>query len=328
MKTIAVLTSGGDSPGMNAAIRSIIRGGLYHSLKVYGIIRGYNGMIEGNLKKMTSKSVGNIIQLGGTILKSARSEKFKTKKGRRKAFENLRKYSVDGLVVIGGDGTFKGAEIFYEEYGIPVIGIPGTIDNDLYGTDYTIGFDTAVNTALGALDRIRDTADSHDRIFFVEVMGKDSGYIAVQTGIGCGAEMVMIPEETNDTPEEVINTLRIRTEKAKFSSVVIVAEGEENGDTLSISQKVKEALPNMDIRVSILGHIQRGGSPTALDRLLGSRLGLAAVESLIANQKNIMVGIINNEIEYTSFSDAINKKKMINKRFIEIIDILSGVNLD
>ncbi|MEN7550154.1 6-phosphofructokinase [Rapidithrix thailandica] len=322
MKTIAVLTSGGDAPGMNACIRSVVRGAIYHNLNIYGIIRGYKGVIEGDMIKMESRSVSNIIQQGGTILKSARSDEFRTKIGRQKAYEQMKKHGIEGLVVIGGNGSFTGAEIFYKEYGIPTIGVPGTIDNDLYGTDYTIGFDTAVNTALDAVDKIRDTADSHDRVFFVEVMGRDSGYIAIQTGIGGGAEIVMVPENP-DSIEGVIESLRSGRNNQKSSSIVIVAEGEEVGNAHYVAIKAKEKLTNMDIRVTNLGHIQRGGAPTAMDRILGSRLGLAAVEGLIAGRKNEMVGIVDDKVVYTTFQDAINKKKPLNKDLIKMVNILS-----
>ena len=322
VKKIAVFTSGGDAPGMNACIRSVVRGALYHGLEVYGIMRGYKGMIEGTFVPMDSRSVSNIIQRGGTILKSARSEEFRTKTGRKKAYQNLKNEGIEGLVAIGGNGTFTGAEMFLKEYSIPTIGCPGTIDNDLYGTDYTIGFDTAVNTALDAVDKIRDTADSHDRVFFIEVMGRDSGYIAIQTGIGGGAEMVMVPENP-DSIESVIEALSSGQGKVKNSSIVIVAEGEGNGDAHYVSLKVKERLSNMDIRVTTLGHIQRGGAPTAADRILGSRLGLAAVEGLLEGQQNQMVGIINDKVVFTPFHHAINKRKPLNTDLIKMVNILS-----
>ncbi len=322
MKKIAVFTSGGDAPGMNACIRSVVRGAIYNGLEIMGIKRGYKGMINGDFVELNSQSVSNIIQRGGTILKSARSDEFRTRTGRKKAFENLQKHGIEGIVAIGGNGTFTGAEIFYQEYGIPTIGAPGTIDNDLYGTDYTIGFDTAVNTALDAADKIRDTADSHDRVFFIEVMGRDSGYIAIQTGIGCGAELVMIPENP-DSIEGVIDILQKNKKKSKSSSIVIVAEGEEVGDAHYVSVKAKEKLPQFDIRVTTLGHIQRGGAPTAIDRILSSRLGLAAVEALINGRKNEMVGVVNDKIIHTSFKEAINNKKPLNTDLIKMVNILS-----
>ncbi|MDW7695651.1 6-phosphofructokinase [Flammeovirgaceae bacterium SG7u.111] len=323
MKKIAVFTSGGDAPGMNAAIRAAVRGAVYNHLEVYGIIRGYKGMIEDDFIPLGTKDVGNIIQRGGTMLKSARSEEFRTKMGRKKAYENIKKRGIEGIVAIGGNGTFTGAEIFHREFGIPTVGVPGTIDNDLYGTDYTVGFDTAVNTALDAIDKIRDTADSHDRVFFVEVMGRDSGYIAIQTGIGGGAELVMIPENPTDSLDGVIETLKNRGGHHKSSSIVIVAEGEEIGDAHYISVKAKEMLPNMDIRMTSLGHVQRGGAPTAIDRILASRLGLAAVEGLMEGRSNVMAGIINDKIEYTTFHDSINKKKALNHDLIKMVNILS-----
>jgi 6-phosphofructokinase 1 len=321
MKNIAVFTSGGDAPGMNACIRAVVRAGIYYGLNVYGIVRGYAGMISGDIRKLESHSVSNIIQRGGTILKSARCEEFKTKEGRAKAYEQIRKHEIDGLVAIGGNGTFTGAQIFYEEYGIPTVGAPGTIDNDLYGTDYTIGFDTAVNTALDAIDKIRDTADSHDRVFFIEVMGRDSGYIALRSGIGGGAELVMIPERPNSI-ERVIETLRSGKFNSKTSSIVIVAEGEQIGNANSVAHQVRQELSELDIRVTTLGHIQRGGSPTALDRIIASRMGVAAVEGLLAGKKNVMAGIINNEIIYTPFIDTITKKKPLLQDLLRMLPIL------
>jgi 6-phosphofructokinase 1 len=322
MKKIGVFTSGGDAPGMNACIRAVVRACLYHKLQVYGITRGYSGMINGEIKELNSFSVSNIIQRGGTILKSARSEEFKTKEGRAKAYENLQKLGIEGIVAIGGNGTFTGAELFHAEFGIPIIGVPGTIDNDLFGTDYTLGFDTAVNTALEALDKIRDTADSHDRVFFVEVMGRDSGYIAMECGIGGGAELVLIPER-DDSIDNVITTLRDGFNRSKTSSIIIVAEGEEIGNANSIARLVKNKLKHLDIRVTTLGHIQRGGSPSGYDRTLGSRLGVAAVEGLIAGQSNVMAGMVNNQLVYTPFGDAIRKKKHINEDLMRLVNILS-----
>jgi len=323
MKKIAVYTSGGDSPGMNACIRAVVRTGIYHNLEVYSIKYGYDGIINGNIKKMQSHSVSNILQRGGTILKSARSNEFRTKEGRQKAYEQLTKHGIEGLVAIGGDGTFTGAKIFYEEFGIPVVGCPGTIDNDIYGTDYTIGFDTAVNTALEAIDKIRDTAAAHDRVFFVEVMGRDSGYIAIECAIGGGAEMVMIPETTT-TISEVSDYLK-NLRKTKTSSIVVVAEGDEEGGGATIMEKVKAEFigDEKKFKVTTLGHIQRGGSPTAKDRLLGSRSGLAAVEGLLNGEYNCMAGIINDQVVYTPFDDCINKKKPLNKDYFKLQKILS-----
>jgi len=322
MKSIAVFTSGGDAPGMNACVRSVVRNALYLGIDVYGVKYGYNGMIEGDIYKMKSFSVSNIIQRGGTILKSARSKRFMTSEGRKKAFEQLQKRDIGGLVAIGGDGTFTGANLFYEEYGIPIIGIPGTIDNDLFGSDYTIGFDTAVNTALSAIDSIRDTANSHDRVFFIEVMGRNSGYIAIQCGIGGGAEMVMVPE-TATTVGDVIQNLKEGRDKDKTSSIIVVAEGEVHGNAHEIANKVLSELPELDIRVSTLGHVQRGGTPTAFDRILASRLGMAAIEGLVSDKKGMMVGIVDNQIQYTNFKIAITKSKPINEDLLRMVKILS-----
>ena len=323
IKKIAVFTSGGDAPGMNACIRAVVRSAMYYGIEVYGIRRGYNGMISGDIYQMTSHSVSNIIQRGGTILKSARSKEFMTKEGRQKAYEQLQKFGIEGLVAIGGNGTFTGATIFFDEYGIPTVGAPGTIDNDLYGTDYTIGYDTAVNTALEAIDKIRDTADSHDRVFFIEVMGRDSGYIAIQSGIAGGAEIVMVPEVL--TPiSEVVETLKQGWNRSKSSSIIIVAEGDEEGNAAQVAEKIKQRVDvEIDIRVTTLGHIQRGGIPTAYDRILASRVGLGAVEGLMNDLQNVMVGIVNNEIVYTPFKDTIRLPKPINEDMLRMVKILS-----
>jgi 6-phosphofructokinase 1 len=323
MKRIGVFTSGGDAPGMNACIRAVVRGAVYHGIEVYGIRKGYNGMIAGDVYKMESHSVSNIVQRGGTILKSARSKEFITPQGRKKAYDNLMEFGIEGLVAIGGNGTFTGAMIFGNEYGIPTVGAPGTIDNDLYGTDYTIGFDTAVNTALDAIDRIRDTASSHDRIFFIEVMGRDSGYIAVQSGIAGGAELVMVPEVL--TPiSEVVETLKQGWSRSKSSSIIVVAEGDGEGSAIEVAEKIKSQVDeNADIRVTTLGHTQRGGPPSAYDRILASRLGLGALEGLLAGEKNVMAGIINNELVYTPFEDTIRLPKPINEDLLRMVKILS-----
>ncbi len=307
---------------MNACIRAVVRTAVFHHVEVYGIYRGYNGMINGRFIKMESHSVSNIVQKGGTMLKSARSEEFLTKEGRQRAYEQLKENEIDGMIAIGGNGTFTGANLFYEEYGIPTVGAPGTIDNDLYGTDYTIGYDTAVNTALDAIDKIRDTADSHERVFFIEVMGRDSGYIAMPCAIGGGAEIVMIPETINTT-QNVIDTLRNGWERHKTSFIIIVAEGDAEGNANELAFKVKKEIPEMDARVTIIGHVQRGGAPTAADRLLASRLGIAAVEGLLQGKKNKMVGLVNSKIEYTPFIDTISKKKAIAEDFIRMVKILS-----
>jgi 6-phosphofructokinase 1 len=322
IKRIGVFTSGGDAPGMNACIRAIVRGGIYHNVEVYGIKRGYDGMIKGSIYPMDSHSVSNIVQKGGTILKSARSMEFMTVEGRKKAYQQLRNFDIDALIAIGGNGTFTGAKVFLEEFGIPTIGCPGTIDNDLYGTDYTIGYDTAVNTALDAIDKIRDTADSHNRVFFIEVMGRDSGYIAIQSGISGGAEIIMVPE-TRTSIDNVIETLEKGKLKHKTSAIIIVAEGDEEGDANEIATKVKEQISDLDIKVTILGHIQRGGAPTSRDRILASRTGLAAVEGLLKGYKNVMAGVVNDEIVYTPFEDTISMKKPISEDLIRMATVLS-----
>ena len=307
---------------MNACIRAVVRTAVYHGIEVYGIMRGYSGMIKGEFVKLDSASVANTIQKGGTILKSARSQKFMTKEGRQLAFDQLVNHGIDGLVAIGGNGTFTGAMIFEQEFGIPTVGAPGTIDNDLYGTDFTIGYDTAVNTALEAIDKIRDTADSHDRCFFVEVMGRDSGYIAIPCAIGGGAEIVMIPE-TQMSTEAVIETLQAGWRRHKTSFLVVVAEGDEEGSAHEVAQKVKAAIPELDTRVTIIGHIQRGGAPSAADRMLGSQIGIAAVEGLLNGMRNVMAGIVDRKLVYTPFTDTIHKKKLINQSFMRMVEILS-----
>lgn len=323
MKKIAVFTSGGDSPGMNACIRAAVRTGIYRGLEVYGIYRGYEGMIEGDIKRLQSHSVSNIVQRGGTMLKSARSMEFKTPEGRKKAYENLKNLGIEGLVAIGGDGTFTGAKIFFEEFGIPTVGCPGTIDNDIYGTDYTIGFDTAVNTALEAIDKIRDTAAAHDRIFFVEVMGRDAGFIAVESGIGGGAEFVMVPETKTDLDQVVKSLKNLR--KSKSSSIIVVAEGDDLGSADEIMAMVKDKIkdPSKEFKVTTLGHIQRGGNPTARDRVLASRCGMAAVEGLIDGKTNCMAGVMNMQVVYTPFADCIGKPKPLIADHLKLIDILS-----
>lgn len=322
IKKIGVFTSGGDSPGMNAAIRAVVRSALYYDLEVVGIKRGYEGMILGEFENMDRKSVANIIQRGGTILRTARSEEFKTKEGRKKAYEQLKAQNIQGLVAIGGDGTFTGAHIFGEEFDFPILGLPGTIDNDLFGTDFTIGYDTAINNVVEAIDRIRDTAESHSRLFIVEVMGRDCGLIALRSGIGVGAESIFIPETKTDM-EALMHRLEI-SRADKMSKILIVAEGEgDSGGAVEIAEKVKQRFPQYDTRVSILGHIQRGGKPTCMDRVLASRLGVAAVESLIAGRRNEMVGLISGQISYTSFDHAIKHHVEIKQDLFKIVDILS-----
>ena len=321
MKKIAVFTSGGDSPGMNACIRAVVRTAIYHKIEIYGVKRGFEGMIEGDIHRMNSNSVANIIQRGGTILKTARSKEFMTEEGRKKAAGNLRKLGIEGLVCIGGNGSFTGALKLHEEYGIPCIGAPGTIDNDLYGTDYTIGFDTAVNTALDAIDRIRDTADSHNRTFFVEVMGREAGFIALQGALSGGAEAVFVPEVSNR--KDWIDKLFSKKRRKKSFSIIIVAEGEEEGGAMVLAQKVKEKYPDIDPRVSILGHIQRGGSPSSFDRVLATRLGAGAVEALLAGETNKACGIVNSKLQLTPFSEAIFKTKDLPEDLLRLIKILN-----
>jgi len=320
MKRIAVFTSGGDSPGMNACVRAVVRTAIFNKVEVTGIVRGYQGMIEDDMIELNSRSVSNIIQRGGTFLRSARSLEFMTPEGRAKAFENLKRRGIEGIICIGGNGTFTGAEIFYNEYGIPSIGAPGTIDNDLYGTDFTIGFDTAVNTALEAIDKIRDTAESHGRVFFVEVMGRHAGYIALAVGMAGGAEAVLIPESKNDWPE-IIDMFR---KSPKAFSIVVVAEGDEDGGAYKTVERIKKSLPDFDPRVTILGHIQRGGSPTAYDRVLGSRLGNAAVEALLRGETNKMAGMINNKVALTPYHDAIAKTKELNSELVRLIEVFNS----
>ncbi|MCL4155373.1 UNVERIFIED_CONTAM: hypothetical protein GTU68_009101 [Idotea baltica] len=321
VKKIAVLTSGGDAPGMNAAIRAIVRTASYHGLEIYGVRRGYNGLIKGDMVKLTKRSVGNTLHRGGTFLKTSRSEDFRTEVGRKKAYKNLCKKKIDGLIVIGGDGTLTGAELFSTEFNMPVIGVPATIDNDLYGSDLTIGFDTAVNTAIEAVDRIRDTADSHDRVFFIEVMGRSAGYIALQTGIATGAASIMIPE-IDMKPKEVIDMIKVNLKRKKLFNLVIVAEGTTYGNVYDIEKIVKETIPHLDMRVSIIGHLQRGGSPSAADRVLASRLGYSAVNGLIKGRTGEMVGIKNEKIKYTPMLKAVHGKKFMNKSMIEMSKIL------
>jgi 6-phosphofructokinase 1 len=322
LKKIAVFTSGGDAPGMNAAIRAVVRSGIYYDLDVVGISKGYDGMIKNKFTKLNVRSVSNTIQRGGTFLKSARSKQFRTEEGRKKAFENLKKNSIDAIVAIGGDGTFTGAHIFHEEYGIPVVGVPATIDNDLSGTDHTIGFDTATNTAVEAIDKIKDTASAHDRLFFIEVMGRDSGFIAVNAGISGGAIATIIPE-VEMTVDRLIARLQKSGKRNKSSSVVIVAEGGKNGGAFALAEEVKKKIDYFDTRVTILGHLQRGGAPTSFDRVLASRLGVAAVEGLLAGHHDTMAGMIQNEIKYTPIKDAIKQKNKIDMEAFRVAKILS-----
>lgn len=320
---IAVLTSGGDSPGMNAAVRAVVRTGLYNGLEVYGIMRGYQGLIEDDIFKMESRSVANIIQRGGTVLKTARCKDFYQPEGRKKAYSILKKKGIDGLVIIGGDGSFKGATMLSKEYNIPCVGIAGTIDKDIVGTDFTIGFDTAVNTAVSAIDKIRDTADAHDRLFIVEVMGRDAGYIALHSGIATGAENILIPERKTDI-ESVIASLQEKEKRKKLVNIIVVAEGDEFGGGDQVAKVVKERLPHIDARVCILGHIQRGGSPSCLDRLIASRMGYHAVECLIEGRHNVFVGILNNRMNYVPLESVGKKKGKISEEWMKIVKILAS----
>src|SRR6195952_903192 len=319
---IGVLTSGGDSPGMNAAVRAVVRTGIYHGMDVFGIMRGYTGMVENDIFKMESRSVANIIQRGGTILKTSRCKDFFTPEGRKKAYESLKKFGINGLVIIGGDGSFRGAQTFSNEYDIPCVGLPGTIDKDIAGTDFTIGFDTAVNTAVEAIDKIRDTMDAHDRLFIIEVMGRDSGYIALHSGISTGAESILIPERRTDI-EAVIVALTEKERRQKLVNLIVVAEGDGFGGADEVAKIIKERMPSQEVRVCILGHIQRGGSPSCFDRVIASRMGYAAVECLIEGRHNIFVGIINNRMHYIPLNEAVKKKQRISEEWMKIVKILS-----
>ncbi|MAG87074.1 MULTISPECIES: 6-phosphofructokinase [Zunongwangia] len=323
IKRIGVITSGGDAPGMNAAIRAVVRACSYYHVSCYGFYNGYNGLINGNFEELDARSVRNIINLGGTFLKSARSKEFRTKEGREKAYKVLKKEQVDGLVLIGGDGTFTGGQIFSREYDIPVIGVPGTIDNDIYGTSHTIGYDTALNTVVEAIDKIRDTASSHDRLFFIEVMGRDAGFIALNTGIGAGAEEILIPEE-NLGLDRLLDSLEKSRRSGKNSSIVIVSEGDKIGkNVFQLADYVKENLPYYDAKVTVLGHIQRGGIPSCFDRVLASRMSVKAVELLLDGQKNVMVGLKDDDIITCPLDDVIHEKPKINKDLLRISEILS-----
>ena len=319
---IGVLTSGGDSPGMNAAIRAVVRTGIYHGMEVYGIMRGYSGMVEGEIQKMESRSVANIIQRGGTILKTSRSNEFLTPEGRAKAYKNLKQFGIEGLVIIGGDGSFRGAQIFSNEYDIPCIGLPGTIDKDIAGTDFTIGFDTAVNTAVEAIDKIRDTADAHDRLFIIEVMGRDAGYIALHSGISTGAEHILIPEKKTSYTE-LISSLKEKHGRKKLVNLIVVAEGEEFGGADELAKHIKLQIPDQDLRVCILGHIQRGGAPSCFDRVIASRMGYHAIECLMEGRFNVFIGIVNNKMNYTPLDEAVKKKQRISEEWMKIVKILA-----
>ena len=322
IKCIGILTSGGDAPGMNAAIRAVTRSAIYNGLKVKGIYRGYKGLITGEIKEFKTENVSNIIQLGGTILKTARCQEFKTPEGRQIAYETMQKEEIDALIVIGGDGSLTGARLLAQEYDVPCIGLPGTIDNDLFGTDTTIGYDTALNTILDAVDKIRDTATSHERLFFVEVMGRDAGFLALNGAIASGAEAAIIPEFNTevDQLEEFINT---GFRKSKNSSIVLVAESEITGGAMHYAERVKNEFPQYDVRVSILGHLQRGGRPTAHDRIIASRMGVASIEALMEGQRNVMIGIENDQIVYVPFTKAIKNDKPIDRELVNVLHELS-----
>ena len=323
LQHIAVLTSGGDAPGMNAAVRAVVRAAAYNKITCYGVYKGYQGLIDGDFKLMNARSVNNIINKGGTILKSARCLEFRTTEGRKRAFENIQKNNIEGLIVIGGDGTFTGAMIFYKEYKIPVIGIPGTIDNDISGTTATIGYDTALNTVIEAIDKIRDTAISHNRLFFVEVMGRDAGHIALNAGIGAGAEEILIPEEDMGL-ERLLESLKRSEKTGKQSSIVVIAEGDKSGkNVFEIASYVEKNMPYYEVRVSVLGHMQRGGAPSCFDRVLASRMGVHAVESIMNGKTNVMVGLKHEEMTLYPLKDAIKGKSKISKDLIRVSDILT-----
>ncbi|RQO75374.1 6-phosphofructokinase [Pedobacter sp. KBW06] len=323
IKNIAVLTSGGDAPGMNACIRAVVRTGIYNGINMFGVLQGYQGLISNNIIPMDARSVSNIIHLGGTILKTARCLEFKTEEGMELAFQNLKARDIDGLVVIGGDGTFTGAQRFGKKFGIRVIGIPGTIDNDLYGSDFTLGYDTAINTVIEAIDKIRDTADSHDRLFFIEVMGRDSGCIALRSAIASGAEAVLLPEKETSL-DELISQLEVGASTKKSSSIVIVSEGHKDGGAYDVAKKVKERFNHYDTKVTILGHLQRGGSPSSFDRILGSRLGFAAINELLKGSTMQMVGLRGNDIKTTSIDEALTRHTFkLESDLLEMTKVLS-----
>lgn len=322
IKCIGILTSGGDAPGMNAAIRAVTRSAIYNGLQVKGIYRGYKGLITGEIKEFKTENVSNIIQLGGTILKTARCQEFRTPEGRQIAYETMKREGIDALVVIGGDGSLTGARLLAQEFDVPCIGLPGTIDNDLYGTDTTIGYDTALNTILDAVDKIRDTATSHERLFFVEVMGRDAGFLALNGAIAAGAEAAIIPEfntEVDQLEEFINNGFR----KSKSSSIVLVAESEITGGAMHYAERVKNEYPQYDVRVTILGHLQRGGRPTAHDRIIASRMGVASIQALMEGQRNVMIGIENDQIVYVPFAKAIKNDKPIDHELVSVLNELS-----
>ena len=319
---IGILTSGGDAPGMNAAIRSVTRAAIFNGIRVKAIYRGFRGLITGEIKEFQTQNVSNIIQQGGTILKTARCDEFKTPEGRKLAYENMKKEGIDALVVIGGDGTFTGARVFAQEFNIPIIGLPGTIDNDLFGTDSTIGYDTALNTIVEAVDKIRDTASSHERLFFIEVMGRDAGFLALNSALASGAEAAIIPERETKV-DQLAELIQNGFRKSKNSSIVIVAESEVTGGANGLAERMHREYPGYDVRVTILGHIQRGGSPTAYDRTLASRMGVAAIDALMDEQRSIMIGIVNDEIVHVPFTKAIKDDKPVNERLLGVLQMLS-----
>ncbi|MBL7891502.1 MAG: 6-phosphofructokinase [Bacteroidia bacterium] len=321
IKKIALLTSGGDAPGMNAAIRAVVRTAIYHDLEVAGIMHGYDGLINDEFVKLQAVSVANIIQRGGTILKTARSARFMTDEGMELAFNNLKKHNVDALITVGGDGTFRGAKVFGDKYKYSIVGIPGTIDNDLVGTDLAIGYDTAINTVVDAVDKIRDTAESHDRLFFVEVMGRDAGLIALRSGIAAGAEAILMPE-TPTNIDVLIDKLK-NVKRKKSSKIIIVAEGDEAGGAFEIAKKVTEKVKGYDARITVLGHIQRGGAPTCMDRVNASRLGYEAVLALINGKRDLMVGIVNKKVEYTLFENAVKHIQKMDPELVKMLEVLS-----
>lgn len=322
IKCIGILTSGGDAPGMNAAIRAVTRSAIYNGLQVKGIYRGYKGLITGEIREFKTENVSNIIQLGGTILKTARCQEFRTPEGRQIAYETMKREGIDALIIIGGDGSLTGARLLAQEFDVPCIGLPGTIDNDLYGTDTTIGYDTALNTILDAVDKIRDTATSHERLFFVEVMGRDAGFLALNGAIAAGAEAAIIPEFSTevDQLEEFINN---GFRKSKNSSIVLVAESEITGGAMHYAERVKNEYPQYDVRVTILGHLQRGGRPTAHDRIIASRMGVASIQALMEGQRNVMIGIENDQIVYVPFTKAIKNDKPIDRELVSVLNELS-----
>lgn len=322
IKCIGILTSGGDAPGMNAAIRAVTRAAIFNGLRVKGIYHGYHGLIEGEISEFQTNSVSNIIQQGGTILKTARSEKFMTFEGRKMAYDNMVAEEIDALVVIGGDGSLTGASIFAKEYNIPIVGLPGTIDNDLSGTDVTIGYDTALNTIMQSVDKIRDTATSHERLFFIEVMGRNCGFLALNSAIASGAEAAIIPEKSVEK-DQIGELIQQGFRKSKNSSLVLVAESEITGGALHIAERVKKDYPQYEVRVSILGHLQRGGSPTAQDRILASRMGVAAIQALLEDQRNVMIGVKQNEIDYVPFQKAIKKNRDVSEELLDVLRISS-----